>query len=431
MAQPFFHLTLIGVHFSSRTVPVWYQESLPEIIIAFSQTMAADRPPNLKLMSSFPHPSLESDGVHLSSFSGLEYLIHLFDSAEQIMDSLDAPPEAVLLKQCESNRVLEDRVLVLEKEHQRLAKVVEHKIAIDSELADYRENERTEDCFMIEGVPLIPSEIVGKPWQDLAVKHVKEVIVPLMGRDLDIVVVQNATARHAGAEVKYCVKMRHVADSEAIHVKFGSFFLGQKDGRPPEFKKYSIRNRVTPETKVRIEILKLLASRYRASNPGSKVQVIGFKPRPLLKITPSSSASDRRIKSFNFIEAVKTLPTNFTASEIQSILQKINNPKLIGRMRSTFVVLSDDDYRKKMSKSRSREGAITAGQVDPTSSGSGPADGTIPGLVSGSNAEPLSASGTRSRSGSSSGKSKSDKSGRSRSLKRGADVSADATPAKK
>ena len=112
-------------------MPVWYQESLPEIIIAFSQTMAADRPPNLKLMSSFPHPSLESDGVHLSSFSGLEYLIHLFDSAEQIMDSLDAPPEAVLLKQCESNRVLEDRVLVLEKEHQRLAKVVEHKIAID------------------------------------------------------------------------------------------------------------------------------------------------------------------------------------------------------------------------------------------------------------------------------------------------------------
>ena len=73
--------------------------------------------------------------------------------------------------------------------------------------------------------------------------------------------------------MKYCVKMRHVADSEAIRVKFGSFFLGQKDGRPPEFKKYSIRNRVTPETKVRIEILKLLASRYRASNPGSKVEM--------------------------------------------------------------------------------------------------------------------------------------------------------------
>ena len=131
-----------------------------------------------------------------------------------------------MLKQCESTRLLGDRVLVLEKEHQRLSIVVENKIAIDAELADYCENERNEDCFMIEGLPLIPSTIVGKEWQVLASKHVQEVVTPLMGQECDIVVVQNATARHQGAEVKYSVKVSTVAESKAIRKKFGAFFIG-------------------------------------------------------------------------------------------------------------------------------------------------------------------------------------------------------------
>ena len=219
------------------------------MLIAFSQAMSVNRPPNLRLMSSFPTPVLESDGVHLTSFSGLEYLIHLFDAAESIMEGLDDSPEDVLLKQCESNRVLEDRVLVLEKEHQRLTKIVEHKIAIDAELADCRENERNEDCFMIEGLPRIPSEIVGKEWQELATKHVKEVVVPFMGKDCDIVVVQNATARHQGAKVKYSVKLSSISESKAIKKKFGLLFVGG-DHRPPHLKKIAIRNRVTPETTI-------------------------------------------------------------------------------------------------------------------------------------------------------------------------------------
>ena len=140
-------------------------------------------------------------------------------------------------------------------------------------MSDFRQNERDEDCFIIEGLPLIPSEIVGKEWQELAVSHVKGVITPLMGRDLPIVVVQNVTGRHKGAPVKYSVKMATIADSDAIRKKFGAFFFngGGKDSLPTEYKGISIRNRVTPETKIRITILQLLAKRYKDSNPGSKV----------------------------------------------------------------------------------------------------------------------------------------------------------------
>ena len=67
--------------------------------------------------------------------------------------------------------------------------------------------------------------------------------------------------------------MKSVADSQAIRDKFGTFFYGGSDKRPPEMKPYSVRNKVTPGTQVRIGILQVLARRYKASNPGSQVKV--------------------------------------------------------------------------------------------------------------------------------------------------------------
>ena len=64
--------------------------------------------------------------------------------------------------------------------------------------------------------------------------------------------------------------MLSIADSKAIRNKFGTYFLGGIDKRPTELKPYSIKNKVTPETKIRISILKLMAKRYRDSNPGSR-----------------------------------------------------------------------------------------------------------------------------------------------------------------
>ena len=374
-----------------RSSVIWYREGLPEILICFSQMMmSSSKPPNLFLLPSFPTPEFDAGGVHLTAFSGLEFLLHLFDSAEQALEIPTLQPEDVLNRQCETTRALEDRVMVLEQGHRRLNRVIEDKIAVDAELADYRENERSEDCFMLEGVPLIPPEIVGKPWQDLARKHVRDFLELLTGRDMneEIVVVYNATQRYKDAPITYAVKMSTVAASKLIRTKFGSFFVGG-DKRPAEFKPYSVRNRVTPATKVRITILQLLAKRYKASNPGCQVKVIGFDPRPIIKINPAASASDRRIKVYNFIEAVRTLPTNFSDSEVDSVLKKIN-PRFAGKLRSHFIVLSDDTFQKRLAKlhpkgstaSTSASGSAAAvddvaidGSASSVSSGSGSAGG--------------------------------------------------------
>lgn len=116
-----------------------------------------------------------------------------------------------------------------------------------------------------------------------------------------------------------------------IRKKFGTFFLGSKDGRPDDLKSINIKNRVTAETRTRIDLLKLLAKKYRAANPEGRAQVVSFEPQPLIKITPPPTAQDRRVKSFNYVEAVTRLPCNFSSSEVTPILRRLN-PDLVGKV---------------------------------------------------------------------------------------------------
>ena len=257
-----------------RASPVWYREGLPEVLTSFSQVINLDKPANLHILNSFATPSYDAGGIHLTPYSGLEFLIHLFDSARETLENQERHPDAKAARTSEGTRVLEDRVMALEQDHRRLNRVVEGKIAIDAEEADFRENVSFLDSFVISGLPRLSPDLVGKPWQDAAVRDVQGFIKLLMGKSMGIIFVKNSTARHKDAEVKYTVKMKSIPESQAIRDKFGTFFYGSVDQRPPNMKPYSVRNRITPGTQVRIAVLQVLARRYKASNPGSKAQVL-------------------------------------------------------------------------------------------------------------------------------------------------------------
>jgi hypothetical protein len=345
-----------------RTLPVWYRDGLPEILTLFSQTLNDQKPPNLHLLPSYPTPEYEDDGVHLTSFSGLEFVLSLFDTSEELLDNLKLGP----LERCnvrgETGRVLEDRVMVLEQDHRRLNKFVENKAAADAELFDLRENERFEDSFVISGLQALASSLTGKEWQNHAISSVQAVIRELMGREMEIIVVQNVTSRQQGAEVTYNVRMASVEDSKSIRRKFGSYFQRGNDSRPPSLKAISIKNRVTSDTKIRISVMKLMAKRYKDMNPDAKVQVVGYEPRPLIKIIPPVGSNDRRTKIYNYIEACRYMPTSFPPSDVQKILRRVN-PRHRGHVKSIFIVLHDDMPRSVPSATESASGA-TSGNVD-------------------------------------------------------------------
>ena len=344
-----------------RSRPTWYRDSLPEILTMFSQVFSIERPANLHLLSSFPTPEFEQDGVHLTAFSGLEFIMHLFDASHDLLNLLETTTDEVVIRSCESTRVLEDRVMVLEQDHRRLNRAFESKTAADAELADFHLNEGYEDSFVITGLAKIPDDLIGKAWQERALRDVQEVLKILMGRECPIVFVKNSTSRTRNAEISYNVQMPSVQESSLIRKKFGSFFLGNQDRRPENLLHVNIKNLVTPETRTRVSVLKLLAKRYRDSNQGSHVKVIHYDPRPLIKITPAASASDRRIKTYNYVEAVQTLPCNFTSDEVAPIIRRLN-PKLLGKVRALFVVLSDDAFQAQLRKFDRKSASSQGGQ---------------------------------------------------------------------
>ena len=340
-----------------RANPHWYCQGLPEILQKFSDVMRSpDRPPNLLLMPSFPTPDFQDDGVHLTAYSGLEFVLHMFDSAVELLGSQSLNIDEKSARTAESNRVLEDRVMALEQDHRRLSSEVESKTIVDAELACFQENLRNEDFVVVAGTKRISSKLSPKDWQLQAVQDVQVVLSILMGEDIKVMFVKNSTGAGKDAVTTYLAKLESIQLSKEIRTRFSKFFTGKTDTRPPALKGISIRNCVTAATQVRVSLMMLLGERWATSNPWSKFIMVRHESRPLLKLVPAQDASNKRVKSFTYVEAIRSLPTHFTEEELSPILQKISL-KLKGTLRATFGVIDDDMLRKLRKKAAPASGS--------------------------------------------------------------------------
>jgi hypothetical protein len=258
-----------------RMYPIWFRDSISEILTRFSQgyAVAATGLINLHALPGFPNPGFDADGVHLTAYSGMEFVLHLFDSSKITLDTLKSCTEARQTHVSESTRALGDRLIAVEQDHRRLATAFDLKFAKDAELACLRANERSEDSFIITGLNRLKDGLTGREWQAAAKLEVLRVLKLFIDRSFNIVVVHNVTGRSTASPVSFSVKLDSVEDSRLIRAKFGSFFSGKRDSRPPGLKDISVRNVLTKETRIRLSIMKILGQRYKDSNPGSEFQV--------------------------------------------------------------------------------------------------------------------------------------------------------------
>ena len=95
--------------------------------------------------------------------------------------------------------------------------------------------------------------------------------------------------------------------------------------------------------------------------------MISYEPRPVLKITPPEGVADRRVQTYNYIEAIRSLPTNFTKEEADDIVRRVS-PRLHGKLRQLFFVISDDMLR---SVSRSGSAGAAGGSAGGSAGSSG------------------------------------------------------------
>jgi hypothetical protein len=354
-----------------RTSPIWYRDGLPDILQEFSRASMKDpRPGNLWILPSFPRPVLEGDGVHLTPFSGMEFVLHVFKASEEVVAKSKLPVAGKVSELQEESRALHDRVLVLEQGQQKIREKFDHQRAIDAELADFQENLRNEVFFMIRGLPRL-KKMEPKEWQVQAKASVASVLSKIGFSGDEILFVQNVTGKGKDPKMHYKVRVKTSDVSRQIRDKFSAFFKDGVDSRPPELAEISIRNCVTPGTLARIAILQLLGKRYTTSNSkDSKFQVLGFEPRPLLKLTPPPGVADRRVQTYTYIDAISKLPTNFSTTEIADLLKRIS-PKLFGSLKEILVVITDDMVRRKGGRG-APSGSSHPGSGSESSPGAGP-----------------------------------------------------------
>ena len=65
------------------------------------------------------------------------------------------------------------------------------------------------------------------------------------------------------------------------------------------------------------------------------------------------------MQSYTFIEAVRSLPKNFTVTESEELIKRVP-AKFYGKLRSLFVVLSDDLARSRFKSAKKSSGSAAA-----------------------------------------------------------------------
>ena len=310
--------------------------------------------------------------------SGLHYVLHLFDSADSVLTASAIGGDAQLSLVRESVRQHDDRMAYLENRHNRLLDVTNLKAAVDAEFNDWVTNRSEEDWFTISGLKRL-TQIASSEWQDAVRHQVTKVVKAVLNsnqvcHDFEVVHVVNPFRHQTTGPTTYNVRMNSVAASKLVRDLFSGFFRHNRPVKlPAELKGLSLRNKVTKETKIRIEILRQLGEVYQAANPGSSYRVRGFESRPLLVTFPPQNSNSRQ-RTYTFIQAATTMGCRFSDEHLAQIYRVVGNSSQ-GLLRTLFIVLNDDDrdrcieLAKNSTRSRSRQtgwppqsGQSTSGQ---------------------------------------------------------------------
>ena len=354
-----------------RQQPFWYQRGLTQIATRFSSIFASS-PQNLRLLPSFPCQDLLPDGRYLTPVAGLHFVLHLFDQTDLLLQSLATSGDAKLAQVQEQVRHHEDRMTYLENRHGGLQRQVSHKVAVDAEFNDWLQNRNDEDWFVVRGLPRL--NVSRQDFPNASRRQVADMIKLVLNAhrirlDFEVIHVFNPFSRTDQGPTLYNVKMDSAYSSKKIRDLFSGFFRHHRAVQlPASLKGVEVRNKITLETKIRIAILRQLGVRYQATNPGSSFKVRGFDPRPTLVTTPPRSSTERP-RTYNFIQAVTSLPSTLSDENLAPIFQSIGD-RFRGKLQALFVILNDDDHDRCLELAKQHSRLPRRGQAQ--ASGSGP-----------------------------------------------------------
>ena len=355
-----------------RSDPDWFSAYLPGLTSLLISQVLGLSSPQIKCLSPFISPAnfYESDGVHLNSAAGLEFIKYIFagvDQAFPVIDclSLTSAPSSTQLNfrpQPSSSISLHGELQDLSAAVQKLTSVTETfqagvltrreqdnlVFARLKEDRDFELNRTRENRFTISGLQLRGDQV---PPRDPVLRKAffREILQKLVDEACpDVVPKPEVTdvyvnMRHGMGAPFIEGRMDSVASATAFRISGSK--LAKADG-VTNFTGLFIANAVTLTTRVRIEILRALASIMTTDQQEAFVK--GFSSRPVMCIKATTPELPPGVeappsdpgRNYTFCEAVEKWGHMLDQGSLVKAYRKAR-PAFNGCLEQYFVVLRE------------------------------------------------------------------------------------------
>ena len=335
-----------------RPVHKWYEESYETLCGMYYNHIKSMGLQNVAKVDGSPGWSqvFEKDGIHLTEAAGKVFVEGLISGAEAFFNE-----EVVdLEKECDREEATNSeeanwvarRIAIVEKEIGQLNKELKNResetdarriqdslvTARIREELDYISNAKKEDKIIITGLTsktMMPTASEEKRmWLRKIVGDVLDKIVPDSTKHIIFCSLGNRNKRDIPlVEVKL--------DSRDLALKIRKEFSKKKKSEN-DFGRIFIANSVTLATRVRVDILKVIAKKH--STDREKLSVSAFVSRPVIHSRSGDGLT--RLGTFNFSDSLVRFGANLVMAELEEAYKRAG-AAFKGQLQQNFVVLRD------------------------------------------------------------------------------------------
>lgn len=337
-----------------RSVPSWFGPHLPGMLTHLTAEIARTQSAHIACIQPFVVlPSmLEQDGIHLTVAAGDQFLRYIDAGLAGLFVPV-GPPEGAqeagldnLSSLVAANSTRINDLSVASRNFERQVRLRQKNddfiFARMKEESDAEINRAREDRVCVTGLAPPPSE--ASAYKDQKAHYVTSITrlvhiacaaMPIQPVVLDVYVNLRKTHGQHLIEVKF--------DSRANAFEFRREGVRLAKEKHSEFGELFFTNSVTQSTRVRIEILRILAAQMTTATELAFVQ--GFVSRPVLhyRIKPECRSTAPGLgRSYTFVDAVGRYGASLKASDLTSAYARAGNT-FNGALSQYFVVLQDAD----------------------------------------------------------------------------------------
>jgi hypothetical protein len=338
-----------------RGVPGWFGPHLPGMLAHLAAEVARVQSAHLGCTTPFVvlPTMLDSDGVHLTPTAGDQFLRHLDAGIAGLLVPAIPPQEVegsmtlerlAGLVASNANRIGELSVMTRDfKKQVRLRQQHDDLIfARMKEESDTEINRSREDRVCITGLASPPGD--ATVYKDQKAHYVAAVsrLVLLSCIDMPVQpIVRDVYVNLRKTQAQHLIEVKFDCPTNATGFRLKAVQLA-KD-KHAEFSELFFANSVTQATKVRIQILRILATMLDTETEMAFVQ--SFVSRPVLhyraRLNCRSTASGLG-RSYTFVDAMSRFGTRLKPKDLISAYARAGNT-FAGALSQYFVVLHDSD----------------------------------------------------------------------------------------